>query len=356
MTSDNQQLRQHNNLSNNQITSQSTNQPNAILGIGNALVDALIKIENDELLANLKLKKGAMNLVDEKTYLQLVEQIKDLSPEYVAGGSSANTIVATSALNIKSGFIGCIGKDEIGKIFEKSISDYDVVPHLTYGDGRTGVATTFISEDGERTFATYLGVASHIGQLSIKDLEFEKYSILYIEGYLVDNHQLMRELFKIAKKHNIRVALDIASFNIVEENKAFLDEIIPQYIDILFANEPEAMALAGKKPQDAIVDLAKMTKIAVIKMGKNGSYIGHNDTFIHIKAVSVDKVVDTTGAGDLYSAGFLFGLCQDFNLPLCGKIGTLMASKIITKIGPKLSVQEWVELKKDINNLINDQY
>lgn len=322
----------------------------SILGVGNALVDALVLLEDDDFLSNLKLEKGSMNLVDFDDYSDITNILADSEVTYVAGGSVANSIVGLGALGLPVGFLGNVGTDQFGKIFQNSFLSIGVTPHLNFDEGNTGIATTFISKDGERTFATYLGVAGNLDAENLSS-ELQNYNILYIEGYLVQDTKMLATLMKKGRDAGLKIALDLASFNVVEENKDFLLECLPGNVDIIFANEQEAYSLTGLDPEKAVQLMGEWSDVAVVKMGAKGSLIRSGEIFHEVKAKVVPKCVDSTGAGDLYAAGFLYGVSKNYPLHICGEIGSLLAGEVIQQVGPKIPLELWETIKKDIQQI-----
>ncbi|GAB6012946.1 adenosine kinase [Viscerimonas tarda] len=319
-----------------------------VVGLGNALVDVLAVIEDDIYLEQMNLPKGSMQLIDEQKLEILNAAIENIDKFLAAGGSASNTITSMAKLGIETGFIGKIGKDAYGKYYKEDLEKYGVKLHLTETDQTSGIATTLISKDGERTFGTYLGAAANLIPDDLDEKIFANYHYLYLEGYLVQNLELIRRALILSKKAGLKVILDLASYNVVEENREFLLEIIPEFIDILFANREEAKALLDVSPREALSILSKQVEIAVVKDGANGSWIyRHNETEIFVPTDPI-KRIDTTGAGDLYAAGFLYGLIKGLPLDVCGKTGTLLAQQVIQVIGPKLEEDHWVEIKRHI--------
>lgn len=323
-----------------------------VVGIGNALVDALVRINDDRILKEFNLPKGSMTLIDIEKYKKIRSLLWKENVSYVAAGSAANTIVGLASLGVKSGFLGNVGSDSYASIFENSLKAHGVKPYLEYTAGNTGIASTFILPDGERTFATYLGVASDFKDVIISDEELKKYGILYIEGYLIYDQDLIRQMIAKAKKNGLLIALDMASYTVIEQNRDFFLEIINQSIDILFANKEEVMALVGKLPEEAMPQLSQWVDVAVINMGSDGSLIQQKKNIIKISAVPDVSVVDTTGAGDLFAAGFLYGYSLKLPLEVCGKIGTLLASEVIKLIGAKISDDIWILLRREVGKII----
>lgn len=315
--------------------------------MGNALVDVLAQITDDKSLEQLSLPKGSMQLIDEAKLQLLNTEIKTLEKKLASGGSASNTITSLGELGIETGFLGKIGKDEYGVQFKNDLDKYCVKSHLIEVNYSSGVATTFISKDGERTFGTYLGAAADMKPEDLKEDVFSDYQYFYIEGYLVQNLSLIKEALRLAKKNGLKIALDLASYNVVEENKDFLLEIIPEYVDILFANRHEIKALLNMTAEEALPILKKQVEITVIKVGSKGSWIQRGDEVIFVETHDI-KRVDTTGAGDLYAAGFLYGLIKDFPLSKCGEFGTLLAQEVIQVVGAKLEECHWSCIKQNL--------
>lgn len=315
-----------------------------ILGMGNALVDVLVMMQNDELLKTLGLPKGSMQLIDESKMQEIKQFTAGLEKHFASGGSVSNAISGMALMGVATGFLGKIGKDEYGKYFRDDLAKNGVAPRLKEVDEASGIATALISPDGERTFGTYLGAAANMTADDLQLSDFEGYTHLYIEGYLVQNYDLIRRAIALAKQAGLKIVWDLASFNVVEANLAFLQEVIPAHVDILFANEEEALAFTGCKGKEAALKIGEWVEIAIVKEGANGSWIKRGDELTHVPALSV-KCVDTTGAGDQYSAGFLYGLSKGYDLYRCGEIGSLLAGHIIQEVGARITDAMWANLK-----------
>lgn len=318
-----------------------------IVAIGNALVDVLSLIKSDSVLATLDLIKGGMQLIDAKKMKEIEDCTQALEKKMVRGGSAANTISGLGCLGVESKFIGKIGDDAIGEFFKKEIECNGVENQLLLSELYSGRCLVLISPDGERTMNTHLGAASELFPDEISSEMFDGYDILHIEGYLVQDHQLIWQVAETAKKCGLKLSIDLASFNVVESNLAFLKELLQQYIDIVFANEEEAVALTGESAEKAVDVIADMCEIAVVKIGKKGSFVKSGNEFVSIKTLEVEAI-DTTGAGDLYASGFLFGLAKGFDLKRCGEIGSLVASRVVQVVGTKMDIETWNEIKSDI--------
>jgi sugar/nucleoside kinase (ribokinase family) len=322
-----------------------------VLGIGNALVDIMTILEEEELLQHFNLQKGSMQLVDSDFSAQVIDRTKALKKELSSGGSAANTIHGLANLGVPSSFIGKTGLDSYGRFFADDMTKIGIVPLLFNGNAGTGCAIALISPDSEGTFATHLGAAIELSAEDLSHELFHGFDYFYIEGYLVQNRELIETAVKIAKEHNIKVCLDLASFNVVEQNLEFLKDIVLNYVDIVFANEEEAKAFTGKAPEEAVNIIARMCDIAVVKTGAKGSLVMQGDTLYRIEPIQCVSA-DTTGAGDAYSAGFIYGLSNELSLDKCGAIGSLLAGRVIEVIGAKMNEAVWNKIKADIACII----
>ncbi|MFV0365108.1 MAG: adenosine kinase [Mangrovibacterium sp.] len=325
------------------------NNTKKIVGIGSALVDILAQLPNDELLQQFDLPKGSMVLVDAEKSKQIIDATASLNPSIETGGSAANTIRGIAQLGGQAAFIGKVNDDEMGNFFSKSFTDLGVNFHRLQSDIPSGVAATLISPDSERTFGTYLGAASELKPSDLNDKLFKPYDILHLEGYLVFNHTLIEDILKRAKKHGLKVSLDMASYNVVEANLDFMKHLLDNYVDIVFANEEEAKAYTGKEPAEALSEIAKQCEVSVVKVGSKGSLVQANGSIFLIPAYKVNAV-DTTGAGDVYASGFLYGMANGLNFNKCGRIGSLLASEVIKEVGAKIPDSAWEYINDELKN------
>lgn len=321
-----------------------------IIGMGNALVDIVTLIDSDDVLANLNIQKGSMQLVDKDISNNIYHKTKQNIKRITSGGSAANTIYGLANLGIETAFIGKLGKDDLALQFKNDLSINKITPKLFESDTISGRAIALISPDSERTFATFLGAAVELIDTDLSSEIFEGYDLLHIEGYLVQNYKLIEIALKHAKEKGLTISLDLASYNIVLEHHSFLKRIVSEYVDILFANEEEARAFTGKQPEEALEEMAKLCKIAVVKIGKDGSLIKQQNQK-HIIDIIPATRVDTTGAGDLYASGFLYGWSKNLPLDICGKMGTILSGKIIEILGAKFENETWADLQRMIKEL-----
>ena len=311
-----------------------------ILGMGNALVDMLIQIDNDDFLTKNNLPKGSMQLVDWDTSKSVLSMSEGFERSQASGGSAANTIHGLAKLGVETGFIGKVGKDEIGDFFKQDLFDAGVNPELAESDTKSGLAVALVSPDSERTFATFLGAAVEISAEDLTKEMFQGYDYFHIEGYLVQNYALIERAVQLAKENNLKVSLDLASFNVVEDNLEFLQRIVKDYVDIVFANEEEAKSFTGLEPEEALHKIAEVAEYAIVKIGSKGSMVKHQGK-VYTAGVIDAKSIDTTGAGDLYASGFLFGLHKGVDLDEAARIGSITAGNVIEVIGAKMDTERW---------------
>ncbi|MBP3714929.1 MAG: adenosine kinase [Phocaeicola sp.] len=324
-----------------------------IIGMGNALVDVLVSLTDDKMLEELRLPKGSMQLINEDRYLYIKSVFDQLETKRSTGGSSGNMVKALAMLGEKPGFIGKIGPDEMGDFYRSEGERVGIEMKLLMSEVRSGVASTFISRDGERTFATHLGAAYRMEASDLTPEMFKGYTYLYVEGYLVQNHDLIMRAMQLAKDAGLQVCLDLASYNIVAEDLDFFKLLVNRYVDIVFANEEEAKAFAESNIGQALDIISSLCSIAVIKLGSKGSVIKKGTEVVRLNTKKIDCVMDTTGAGDFYAAGFMFGLMNGYSLEKCGQIGTILATEVIQVIGTSLSDEKWNEIKLNIQQLVH---
>ena len=216
---------------------------------------------------------------------------------------------------------------------------------------------SLISADGERTMITHLGAALELEADEIESTIFDGYDCLYVEGYLVQNHDLILKAVRTAKECGLRVAIDLASFNIVAENLEFLRMLVREHVDIVFANEDEAKTFTGDaEPLNALQQISEMCELAVVKIGTKGAMIKQGDEVVHVGIMAAAKRVDTTGAGDFYAAGFMAGLCDGLSLRQCGTIGAITAGKVIEVVGTTFGEEAWQDIFRLVNKVKNEKY
>ena len=306
-----------------------------ILGIGNALVDVLVEIKDEAIFNKFGLTKGGMEMISAELKNELHKEIHGLKKTVASGGSTSNTIYGLAQLGAQTGYIGKIGNDDTGSFFKKDMEKIGVNTHLSYSKIDTGIATTFITKGGERTFATYLGAAATQTPEDLNEQIFSQYDIIHVEGYLIFNRDLILNICKLAKKCELKISMDMASYNLVEAMHPLVNELLRDYVDINFANEEEAMAFTGKKEREALEILSAYCPISVVKLGAEGSLANVNGETAIIPAVKA-QCKDSTGAGDIFAAGFLYGLINDFPISETGALASKLGAKCVETIGARI--------------------
>lgn len=316
-----------------------------IAGIGNALVDILLH-EDDAFVARTGYAKGGMNYVP-GDFADNMLALSSNKPEVVPGGSACNTIVGIGKLGGGARFVGKCGRDSMGELFVRELRHSDVDPKLMSSSRPTGRALSIVTPDAQRSMFTFLGAAAEMTADEINTCRFNDAAIVHIEGYLLFNSELIVSALKRAQADGARISLDLASYTVVESAKAELDNLVDEFVDILIANEDEAAAFTGyQDEQKALEALAERAGIAVLKVGKRGSYIAHNKIITEIKSAGHCGVQDTTGAGDLWASGFLYGLVQGFPIEKCGRLASACGYEVCQVLGASIPDAGWTRVKQ----------
>ncbi len=316
-----------------------------VTGIGSALVDILIN-ESDEFLKNLNKEKGGMTLVQDEDINHILS-VSIKKTLIVPGGAACNTIVGVANLGGEARFIGRRGNDAYGRIFEEQIVKCRVEPLVSISDSPTGKVLSVITPDAQRSMFTFLGASTELDPESITAGMFKETAIAMIEGYLLFNRQLMIAALKAAKAAGCMIALDLASFEVVNASRDILFDLVRDYVDILIANEDEARAYTGHEDEiKAIEALSKNVDYAVLKVGARGSYVSHGNKLTKIPVQKGLPPADTTGAGDLWAAGFLFGLAHGFSIEKSGRIASACGYEVCQVMGAQIPDQAWERIKK----------
>lgn len=321
-----------------------------VLGMGNALVDIITRIENDEMLDSFGLPKGSMTLVDLDTSNFIHAETAGMSKSKASGGSAANTIHGLAHLGIETGFVGSVGNDDMGRFFKRDMEVNKITPILFRTMNETGRAMALISKDSERTFATYLGAAVDLSAEDISHDIYEGYDYFYVEGYLVQDREMFEKALRLASNAGLKICLDLASYNVVAENADFFRTIISDYVDILFANEEEIRTFTGKSPEEGAAEIKALCELVVIKLGAEGSFCVCEEGMVRT-GVRPSKPIDTTGAGDLFAAGFIYGRLKGLSAETSGKMGAILAGRVIEVIGAKMDESHWENLRREIYSM-----
>jgi fructokinase len=311
-----------------------------ILGIGNAIVDVFVKVDDNFLLKN-NLIKGSMKLIEKREFETLKDTIKIEKIE--AGGSVANTMAGISYLGGNSSFIGKINSDEFGRIYKKSLEKIKV--NFYYSEKSenlsTGASIIFITPDSERTMCTYLGISSQLSKDDINEDHIKDHELIFLEGYLWDkgiSEEMFKHVINLAKKNNTKIAMSLSDVFCVTRHRNDFFKLLVNDLNILIGNENEINELVQKNNLlDSINELKKINKIVVITRSENGSLVILNNEITKCESIKVEKVLDLTGAGDLFASGFLKEYLDKSNINRCLQTGSELAAKVIEKIGARIN-------------------
>ena len=309
-----------------------------VVGIGNALVDVLSR-ESDAFLTAQRLTKGAMQLVDEGRAAELYAAMGPAME--VSGGSAANTIVGVASFGGRTHYVGKVRDDQLGEVFRHDLAavgvGYSTAPATT--GPSTGRCLIVVTPDAQRTLTTYLGASVHLGPADVDRALIERAGILYLEGYLFDPPEAQRAFRTAADMAHAagrKVALTLSDPFCVDRHRAAFRELVERHVDILFANEVEIRSLYEAADFDAALQQARRhCAVAALTRSELGSVVAAGDEIHVIDAHPVAQVVDTTGAGDLYAAGFMVGLSRGLDLATCGRLGSLAAAEVISHVGAR---------------------
>lgn len=331
-----------------------------VFGLENALMDVLIRVKDEELDAILKkmnFVKGEMHLIDENQVRMVQGLIKGKQAVFEAGGSASNTVKGIVDLGGKSVICGKVADDEYGRIYKQRMEASGVVNRLiTSPTGNTGHAITLLTPDAERTFAVHLGVASQISLEEANQVipsEVAKSKFVHLTAYQLVNPNLDAAyvVFNSAKKHNVKISFDLADAPIAENKRKEIKSILRQFCHVVFSNEKEAKAYTQQSsPHKALEELAKDVNIAIVKLGSEGSIIQQGSEYYEIPGIKV-KAIDSTGAGDMYAAGILYGLTQNIPLETSGRLASFIAGKVVENVGGKLEPFPHEEVRKILKGL-----
>lgn len=320
-----------------------------IVGLGSALVDILVH-ESDRFIRRIGVEKGGMTLVDMPTLESVLKQVST-RPRVVPGGSACNTAVGVGQLGGNARFVGKRGSDDTGQFFYKALIERAVEPLLRVSTLPTGRVLSIITPDAQRTMLTCLGASADTQPAEITPECFTDSAIVHMEGYLLFNPDLMIASLQAAKRAGAWISLDLASFTVVDQSKAILDDIIREYVDILMANEDEALAYTGVEDEmQALAQLARHARIAVLKVGARGSFIQAGARVYRIPALGPGMAVDTTGAGDLWASGFLYGLVNGFDHETSGRLASACGYEVCQVIGANIPAEGWMRIRNTLED------
>jgi sugar/nucleoside kinase (ribokinase family) len=322
-----------------------------VLGVGSPMLDVLVNVP-DSFLSEIGAQKGGMELVDSVTLEKILSKTS-AKQMLVPGGSSANTIIGLAELGMDTAFLGKIGNDKQGRFYKERYQAIggDITRFKVNEKVPTGRCLSLITPDSERTMRTDLGAAATMVMEEITAMDFDDITHLHAEGYMLFNKDLMIHVLQLAKKNSCTVSLDLSSFGVVDASMGILPDILGKYVDIVFANEDEAKAFCGEDdPEKAVKAMAEYSQAVAVKLGRKGSIIRCRRNTVRVNADVVDAV-DTTGAGDLWQAGFLYGFLKGMPIELCGKFGSVLGSEVVKVVGASIPEGKWDEIRRRINYL-----
>jgi len=324
-----------------------------IAGLGGPVIDILIRVDDALLAAHVRGEKGGMNKISGAYQRRIIAALEKAGckPVYAIGGSAFNTVGALARLGMKTSFLGKTGKDEAADFFRRSYREIGGDCSSLKATGRSPSATVLclVTPDSQRTMRSSLAASLLMRPEDLSDGDFSGIAHLHIEGYQFFNSGLVRQAVKLAKKHGCTVSLDLASFEVVRRFRNELEEILHD-IDIVFANEDEAREFTGDNngadPVAALKKFSRYCKIAVVKTGADGAWIDRGNEIVHVNALKAEAV-DSTGAGDFWQAGFLYGLFHSWSLDQAGMLGARLAAEVVKVLGAQLPEKTWTEIRRD---------
>ena len=318
-----------------------------VVGVGSALVDILTH-EEDEFLARIGTLKGGMTLVD-KAFIDDTLDVSRNLPTYVPGGSACNTAVGVGRLGGRARFVGKCGNGGLGKLFRQDLEKQNVQPRLIDSDEPTGRCLSVITPDSQRSMFTFLGASAQAQPEEIEAHYFHGAAVAHVEGYLLHNPELLEAALATAKQAGAHVSLDLASFNVVAEALPALTRLVEDYVDILIANEDEAEAFTGEADEmKALAALGEKAPLAALKVGARGSFLIHQGEVTTVAPRAGATPVDTTGAGDLWAAGFLYGLVHGYPFEKCGALASACGYEVCQVVGANIPDAGWDRIKKSV--------
>jgi len=322
-----------------------------VIGIGYPLLDKVAKVSEDFIIRN-GLTKSKMHLVSSEQSRKILSMLDERFVKNYPGGSAANSLVAVCRLGGNPLFLGMTGNDLNGDTYRNLIEEIGIVSDLKSCDKMQGTSVVMVTPDAERTMVTHLGAAM---ELSIENINLSNISnskILHFAAYQLDGQKQAEAVFysmEHAKRNNVLVSIDLADRALIERHRDKINMIIKDYADIIFANEDEAEKLTGKKPIEAVAEIKKFCKIAIVKIGEQGSLIMDKNGLHKIKGFKVDAI-NTTGAGDAYAGGFLYGISHGLNVKTSGKIASYVAAQVVASHDSMINRN----LQQEIKNIIKE--
>ncbi len=325
-----------------------TERPYDVIGVGGCIMDIVVKV-SQKTYKNLSGTLGGAQVVDEPTLSKMIKSVNS-NPQLVPGGSCANTIKGLAKTGKKTAFFAKRGDDEIGTLLEKNLKDNNVDPLLAICSEPTGHLASFVNPQGKRTFFVCPGATLALTSKDFTSEVFKKGKIVHIEGYFLRNNDAIDACMKMAKEAGCLVSFDLGCFELVREHKEKILDLIKNYVDILIANKFEAKELTGKSPKEACREIQKIAKVAIVLTGKRGCWVGSQGKVVSSLGLPAN-VIDTTGAGDLYTSGFLYALLERKPLEECAYIGNIFGKSVIEHIGAEIPEDKWAPIFQELDRL-----
>lgn len=316
-----------------------------VLGIGAPIIDQILQV-SEEYLATLPEKKGGMQLTHSDNIRQIIKDSKSKETAF-PGGSCSNVIRGLANFGHKCALMGKIGNDELGGNFIKGLKELGIIPLYSKDLEPTAQALCLVTPDGQRTFYTYMGAGEKMNEEDLNPSFFQNISLVHIEGYALNNGDLAKRSMEYAKAAGAKISFDLANFNIAESFRESLADLLSCYVDIVFANEQEVSILTGATPKQGCSILQNLCSTAVVTLGKEGCWVGSHGKLLKYPAYP-ENPLDTTGAGDLFTSGFLHGYLSGFPVETCAHYGALASAAVVQILGAELPPEAWAKLKRQI--------
>lgn len=326
-----------------------------VLGFGSPILDLLLRVDDAFLREHVDGEKGGMGMLDAAAQKKLIGAFPGGSVKKAIGGSAFNTISALTSLGMKTAFLGEIGQDTDGDYYRKAYAERggDISRFRFCPDEPTATCVSLVTPDSERTMRTNLGAASRMTPDDISETDFDGITHFHVEGYMLFLPGTVERAMKLAKEHGCTVSMDLASFEVVRLFKEQIHGLLAKYVDIVFANEDEAREYCGDAefvPESAADKLLQHCSTVAVKLGRKGALVcsGNEKTYVQPRLV---KAADTTGAGDLWQAGFLYGYLNGLSLAQSGQMGSVLGAEIVQVLGAEIPPARWDSIRSELNHI-----
>lgn len=318
-----------------------------ILGIGNPIIDHVLHVD-DKFMDTIPGQRGGMVPVDYKTFEEILLKAAEFNffPISVAGGSCSNTLKGLAHLGYRSGLIGMIGKDAWARKYVSAIQELGITPLFQVSDLPTAQVLCLVTPNGERTCRTFLGASQNIQPEIINPAIFNGVKLVHVEGYSLLQSNLTETVMQYAKEAKAKISFDLASFEVVKQHKERILYLLAEFVDIVFGNEKETFSLVEAHAEKGCKKLIELVDIAIVMQGNQGCWVGQGNFLIH-EPVEKVKVVDTTGAGDLFASGFLAEYMAHKSLRECARVGNLLGSAVVQVSGSELPRTTWNKILRN---------